>query len=67
MTWLYIPAEIGDRITVLCTAHYKISDCDCPLRDACNRPNDPDKTDAENTRTWEEGMAAALLAFENHV
>lgn len=66
MSWLYIPADTGERISEICNKHFKrgCSACDCPLWPACNYSNDLSKTDAENTRIFEQGMAAALAAIE---
>ena len=39
--------------------------CDCPLWPACSYSNDLTKSNAENTRIFEQGMAAALAALDN--
>lgn len=67
MAWLYIPAETGERIEIVCDQHYNPGRgaCDCPLWSACNYSNDLTKSSAENTRIFEQGMAAALAALDN--
>lgn len=67
MSWLYIPAETGERIETICNQHYNPGRgaCDCPLCPACNYSNDLTKSSAENTRIFEQGMAAALAALDN--
>lgn len=67
MAWLYIPAETGERIETICSQHYNPGRgaCDCPLWPACNYSNDLTKSNAENTRIFEQGMAAALAALDN--
>ena len=67
MAWLYIPAETGERIETICNQHYNPvrGACDCPLWPACSYSNDLTKSSAENTRIFEQGMAAALAALDN--
>lgn len=67
MAWLYIPAETGERIETICNQHYNPGRgaCDCPLWPACSYSNDLTKSSAENTRIFEQGMAAALAALDN--
>ena len=67
MAWLYIPAETGERIETICNQHYNPGRgaCDCPLWPACSYSNDLTKSNAENTRIFEQGMAAALAALDN--
>ena len=69
MAWLYIPAETGERIETICNQHYNPGRgaCDCPLWPACNYSNDLTKSSAENTRIFEQGMAAALAALGNKI
>lgn len=65
MSWIYIPADTGERISEICNKHFKRRGaCNCPLWPACNYANDLSKTDAENTRIFEMAMAAALAAIE---
>ena len=67
MSWLYIPAKTGERIEAICNQHYNPGRgaCDCPLWPACSYSNDLTKSNAENTRIFEQGMAAALAALDN--
>lgn len=67
MAWLYIPAETGERIETICNQHYNPGRgaCDCPLWPACSYSNDLTKSNAENTRIFEQGMAAALAVLDN--
>lgn len=67
MSWLYIPAETGERIEAICNQHYNPGRgaCACPLWAACNYSNDLSKPSAENTRIFEQGMAAALATLDN--
>ena len=67
MAWLYIPAETGEHIETICNQHYSPGRgaCDCPLWPACSYSNDLAKSNAENTRIFEQGMAAALAALDN--
>lgn len=58
-SWLYIPAEVGERIETICNQHFN------PHRDPCNYSNDLDKSAEENTRIFEYGMAAALDALNS--
>ena len=37
--------------------------CNCPLWAACNYSNDLSKSDSENERLFEEGLAAAAAAL----
>ena len=69
MAWLYIPAETGERIETICNQHYNPGRgaCDCPLWPACSYSNDLTKSSAENTRIFEQGMAAALSAAQVRV
>lgn len=69
MAWLYIPAETGERIETICNQHYNArrGACDCPLWPACSYANDLTKSNAENTRIFEQGMAAALAALDNEI
>ena len=66
MAWLYIPAETGERIETICNQHYNAGRgaCDCPLWPACSYSNDLTKSNAENTRIFEQGMAAEQEAEE---
>lgn len=65
MAWIYIPMETGERINHICAKHAVMKGkCDCPLWDACNYANDLSKSDSENTRIFEQGMANALAAYE---
>ena len=43
----------------------RIGACDCPLWPACSYSNDLTKSNAENARIFEQGMAAALAALDN--
>lgn len=67
MAWLYIPAETGERIETICNQRYNPGrgTCDCPLWPACSYSNDLTKSNAENTRIFEQGMAAALAALDS--
>lgn len=67
MAWLYIPAETGERIETICNQHYNPGRgaCDCPLWPACSYSNDLTKSNAENTRIFEQGMASALAALDS--
>ena len=67
MSWLYISPETGKRLDEICDQHYENGRgvCDCPLWSACNYSNDLSKTDEENTRIFEQGMAAKLSEIEN--
>lgn len=69
MSWPYIPAETGERIETICKQHYNTGRgvCNCPLWSACNYSNDLSKSSAENTRIFEQGMAAALAALDNEI
>lgn len=66
-SWLYIPAEVGERIETICNQHFNPhrDPCNCPLWAACNYSNDLDKSAEENTRIFEYGMAAALDALNS--
>lgn len=68
MAWLYIPAETGERIETICNQHYNPGRgaCDCPLWPACSYSNDLTKSNAENTRIFEQGMAADLSYYGKH-
>ena len=65
MSWLHISAETAAEIETICNEHFKNrGTCDCPLWNACNYSNDLSKTDEENTRIFEQGMAAALASIK---
>lgn len=66
MSWLHIPADVGNRIEKICDKYFSLDKkCEgCPLEEPCGYENTPDKSDEENCRIFETGMAAKLAEIE---
>lgn len=62
---VYVDKETEARIEAVCDKHYDNGRCvGCPLRAACEEGRCPGECDADFTRRWENGMAAALNCAE---
>ncbi len=64
--WVNIPMDVVYKLKGICAKHtLNNRRCDgCPLEEPCRYKNDPSKSDEENCRIFEAGLAAKLAEIE---
>ena len=64
--WVNIPTDVVYKLKGICVKHTLHNRrCDgCPLEEPCRYKSDPSKSDKENRRMFETGLAAKLTEIE---
>ena len=64
--WVNIPMDVVYKLKGICAKHtLNNRRCyGCPLEEPCRYKNDPSKSDEENCRIFEAGLAAKLAEIE---